>query len=133
MPLSVWQRGFVDLALLKDKQLHWLTQDRAQDLEPSWQGEGTLLFRADRVAEGAFEVYALQLAYPDTVSQLTQTVGGGFAPEAGRRGVWFATLGGHGYDIAWLPQGQAVDPSQLSFQHPPTRCQGAANIFCTAI
>ncbi len=119
--LSVWRRGFVDVALLEGKQLRWLTQDRAQDLEPSWRGEGTLLFRADRVAEGAFELYALKLAHPDTLLQLTQTVGGSFTPEAGRRGVWFAALGRQGYDVAWLPGVRVVRSSQLGFQRLPRK------------
>ena len=100
--LSVWRQGAVDLALLEGGVLRYLTRDRAQNLEPSWRGETELVFRADRDPRGVFELYALNL---DTLerSSLTRTVGGAFTPEAGEQGTWFASLGGRGYDLAWLP------------------------------
>ena len=98
--VSVWQRGRVDVAVLKNG-LRYLTQDRAQDLDPSWRGEATLLFRSDRVGE-SFELYALRVA-DKKLAQLSRTLGGAFMPEAGSGGTWFAALGGDGYNLAWLP------------------------------
>jgi hypothetical protein len=106
--LSVWRRGRVDLALLAGDTLRYLTQDRAQDLEPTWHGEDALLFRSDRDPRGVFELYSLELGTPDRLSRLTRTLGGALMPEAGARGVWFVRLGGRGYDLAWLPEAAPV-------------------------
>ena len=97
--LSVWQRGWVDLALLENGTLRYLTRDPAQDLEPSWKGEDTLLFRSDRTQ--VFELYSLNLSNK-RLARLSQTEGGAFTPEAGSGGTWFAALGGRGYNLAWL-------------------------------
>lgn len=101
--VSVWRRGFVDLALLEGGVLRYLTYDRAQDLEPSWRGETELLFRSDRDRQGVFELHASKPNAPER-SSLTRTVGGAFTPEAGEQGTWFAVLGSRGYDLAWLPE-----------------------------
>ncbi len=114
--LSVWRRGFVDLALLEGGVLRYLTRDQAQDLEPSWRGERELLFRSDRDQQGVFELQVLKLDAPEGLWSLTRTLGGAFAPEADERGTWFTTLGGRGYDLAWLPEGtplRALQPRKL--------------------
>lgn len=111
--MSIWRRGFVDLALFEAGKLRFITQDRAQDLEPNWQGEGALLFRSDRSPTGAFDLYRVALDTPDTLTRMTATVGGAFTPEAGRGGLWFSVLGGQGYDIAWLLEGAEVGSSTL--------------------
>ena len=98
--VSVWQRGWVDLALLEPGALRYLTHDPAQDLEPSWRGETALLFRSDRAGE-SFELYALTVA-DKQLAQLSRTLGGAFTPEAGMGGTWFAALGKDGYNLAWL-------------------------------
>ena len=53
--LSVWRGGFVDLAVLEAGRLRYLTQDAAQDLDPTWRGETALVFRSDRNANGGRE------------------------------------------------------------------------------
>lgn len=131
--LSVWQRGFVDLALLNGDALRYLTQDRAQDLEPSWRGEDALLFRSDRDPKGAFDLYRFTLAAPESLSQLSSTVGGALMPEAGARGVWFIALGGRGYDLAWLPDAAPVavyrtDPSVKASAAPPAPVPAAFTV-----
>lgn len=116
--LSVWRQGSVDLALLRGGRLRFLTRDRAQDLEPGWRGEDTLLFRSDRVDGAGFDLYALELRFPNTFSRLTQTVGGGFTPEAGRGGTWFTVLGGAGYEVAWLPDAKPVGSGVFARAQP---------------
>ena len=111
--LSVWRRGFVDLAFLEGDALRYLTRDRAQDLEPSWVGETDLVFRADRDRQGMFELYTLNLDTSERAS-LTRTVGGAFTPEAGEQGTWFASLGGRGYNLAWLPDRPPLAARQLT-------------------
>ena len=114
--LSVWQRGWVDLALLKGGTLRYLTRDPAQDLEPSWQGEDALLFRSDRTE--VFELYSLGLS-SGRLTRLSQSVGGAFTPEAGLGGTWFAALGGHGYNLAWLKDAPPVGVPHAETQATP--------------
>ena len=111
--LSVWRRGAVDLALLEGSALRYLTRDRVQNLEPSWRGETELVFRADPDQRGVFELYTLNLGTFER-SRLTRTVGGAFTPEAGVGGTWFASLGGHGYNLAWLPDRPPLAARQLT-------------------
>jgi len=119
--VSVWRRGWVDLALLQNGALRYLTRDPAQDLDPSWRGEDALLFRSDRSGE-TFELYALEPSDTEADTQikcLSQTVGGAFMPEAAPGGTWFARLGGGGYDLAWLPVGETLPTQALVKQKPP--------------
>ncbi len=115
--VSVWQRGWVDLALLQNGTLRYLTRDPAQDLEPSWKGEDTLLFRSDRTK--VFELYDLRLS-DKRLARLSQSVGGAFTPEAGSGGTWFASLGGHGYNLAWLADAPPLARTQASVTRRPT-------------
>lgn len=117
--LSIWRRGFVDLALLNRYGLQFLTQDSAQDLEPSWHGEGELLFRSDRESHGVFELFKVEVAAPIFLSRLTQTVGGAFSPEAGQDGIWFVALAGKGYNLAWLPETKSLVSSRPKRMQPP--------------
>ena len=84
--LSVWRSGFVDLAVLEEGTLRYLTQDAAQDLDPTWRGETALVFRSDRGVDGGevFELYNLELS-SQTLTRLTRTVGGAFGPASYRR------------------------------------------------
>ena len=115
--LSVWQQGWVDLALLKGGTLRYLTHDAAQDLEPSWKGEDTLLFRSDRTA--VFELYGL--TFDNHLEQLSRTLGGAFTPEAGRGGTWFVRLGGSGYNLAWLEDAPPVASSPTELRRSALR------------
>ena len=117
--VSIWQQGWVDIALFRDGALHYLTRDPAQDLDPSWRGEAALLFRSDRAGE-TFELYALKVA-DNQIEQLSQTVGGALMPEAGVGGTWFAHLGGDGYNLAWLTAGWPEETTTLTQQRPPRR------------
>ena len=115
--ISVWQRGWVDLALLENGTLRYLTRDPAQDLEPSWKGEGALLFRSDRTR--VFELYELRLSNR-RLARLSQSVGGAFTPEAGLGGTWFTALGGRGYNLAWLGDAPPPAQTQASVTRRPT-------------
>ena len=105
--LSVWRQGFADVALLEDTTLTFLTQDRAQDLEPTWADENTLLFSSDREGD-TFEVYSLDLDNPESVTQQTQTLGGAFQPAGVSGGFLYSSLSSEGYDLAF----QTSDPVQ---------------------
>ena len=106
--LSVWRRGFVDLAVLEGDEVTFLTQDAAQDLDPAWRGEGALVFRSDREPGGVFDLYELELS-GSRLRRLTRVPGGAFGPEAGADGVFFAALGAGGFDLARVTDG-ATDP-----------------------
>jgi hypothetical protein len=99
--LSLWRPGgYVDLGLLEGETFSWLTQDRAQNLEPAWQDDGRLVFRSD-YDEEAFDLYALHLD-SHTLRRLTRTVGGAFQPLAVAESLWYVELGARGYDLAEL-------------------------------
>ena len=106
--LSVWREGFVDLAVLENGRLRYLTQDAAQDLDPVWRGETVLEFRSDRGE--VYELYHLELS-SQTLTRLTQTVGGAFSPEVTQDGLLYTELGAKGYNLAFLD-----DPLDLSIK-----------------
>jgi len=116
--LSVWERGFVDLALVEEGRLRYLTRDAAQDLDPTWRGETHLVFRADREDGGVFDLYELSVD-GKAVARLTRTVGGAFQPEVAPSGLWYAALGGRGYDLAFLETLEPLAGRMLMRQAPP--------------
>ncbi|MDQ3396599.1 MAG: hypothetical protein M3511_02310, partial [Deinococcota bacterium] len=117
--LSVWRPGgYVDLGVLQEGSVRYLTQDAAQDLEPSWQGETRLVFRSDRDAGGAFDLYALDLK-THTLERLTRTVGGAFSPVVGEAGLWYAGLGAKGYDLYELGEGLGEEAELAPQALPP--------------
>ncbi len=103
--LSVWRGGFVDLAVLEAGRLRYLTQDAAQDLDPAWRGETALVFRSDRGTHRGevYELYNLELS-SQTLTRLTQTVGGAFDPEVAEAGLLYTQLGKQGYNLAFLSE-----------------------------
>lgn len=105
--LSIWRHGLVDLALLYNGEIMFLTQGAAQDLDPTWRGEKKLVFRSDR-SEGVFDLYELELESL-TLSRLTRTLGGAFEPAAFEGGIFYAQLGAKGYNIAVLDESQALE------------------------
>lgn len=119
--LSVWQAGAVRLALLEAGRLRFLTPPGPQALEPTWRGETGLLFRAES-REGVAELFELSLETGD-LTQRTRTVGGAFSPAVAAGGaapgVWYAALGGGGYDLAFL-DAQAALQEAGAFAQPAT-------------
>lgn len=99
--ISLWDQGHVDLALLKNGNLSFLTQDDFQDLYPVFQDEGILIFSSDR--SGTFELYRLSLQ-DGILETLTQSLGGAFQSTATASSVIYASLGASGYDLAVLEQ-----------------------------
>ncbi len=105
--LSLWRAGTTELALWERGDIVTLTRSAAQQLEPAWQGETTLLFRAD-FDEATFDLYALDVERRE-VRRLTRTVGGAFSPHDGAGRVWYSELYAGGFDIAHLQELQGED------------------------
>lgn len=99
--LSVWRAGFVDLAVLRGDRVDYLTSDRHQNLEPTWNTDDALVFRSDRDDEGPFDLYQIDLG-SGRLTRLTRTVGGAFNPTVAGEAIWYAELGAEGFDIARL-------------------------------
>jgi hypothetical protein len=83
--LTVWRPGgFLDVALLKDQKLHFITSDAAQDQFPGWTADGQLVFSSDR--SGTFQAYQTNpndSSEPGSslkLRQLSAAPGGVYAP-----------------------------------------------------
>jgi hypothetical protein len=75
--LTVWRPGgFLDVAVLKNQQLEFLTSDRAQDQFPRWVSETELVFSSDR--GGTTQLYQLTMGQSQ-VFQLTAASGGAYS------------------------------------------------------
>lgn len=99
MVLSLWQEGHVDIAILENQQLTFLTQDAFQDLHPVWQDETRLVFSSD--ITGIFELHRISLSQEGIGKEfLTQSLGGAFQSTATNDAVLYTTLGADGYDLA---------------------------------
>lgn len=109
---SYWQQGgYRDIAILdlRSGHVHYITHDRALDLEPRYSPDGAYLyFVSDR--SGVFNVYAHHLA-TDTTWQVSSVVNGSFAPAPSPAGDWLAMVGfvSEGYRIEAMP----LDPTRF--------------------
>ncbi len=109
--LSLYRPGGVQLALLGPDGPHDLTSDAASELDPAWQGDGTLWFSGD--ASGRFQLYRLTLP-PDGATSAAPSAAAPYGPPATAAlggaedavvtagGVLFRTLHGDGYVLARL-------------------------------
>jgi WD40-like Beta Propeller Repeat len=97
--LSVWQEGNVDVAILENQHLTFLTQDSFQDLHPVWQDEDKLLFSSDQT--GIFELYEFDIKTKSRFA-LTSSLGGAFQSTVDEQDIIYTTLGSEGYDLAFL-------------------------------
>ena len=106
--LSLWQAGQVDLAILENQTLTFLTRDSFQDLHPSWQGEDQIVFNSDQT--GIFELHRIKLRAQGREQEvLTQSLGGVFQVSSNGEAVIYTALGPEGYDLALLkPQASLV-------------------------
>ncbi len=101
--LSLWQMGQVDIAVLENQQLTFLTRDSFQDLHPNWQGEDRIVYSSDKT--GMFELHRVSLREEGRGQEvLTQTLGGAFQSSASEGAVIYTALGAEGYDFALLKQ-----------------------------
>jgi hypothetical protein len=108
--LSLWREGQTDIALLKDGQLSFLTDDAFQDLHPSWRSDDSILFSSNR--EGVFETYSLNLLPNAPVQpfiQLTKSPGASLQATSRGQDIFYLALGSNGYNLArTIKQGEAA-------------------------
>ncbi|MEY4529517.1 MAG: hypothetical protein RLZZ156_238 [Deinococcota bacterium] len=75
--LTVWRLGgFLDVAVLKNLQLEFLTSDRAQDQFPTWVSDSQLVFSSDR--NGIAQLYQIKIG-ESQVYPLTSATGGAYS------------------------------------------------------
>ncbi len=77
LALTVWRPGgFLDVAMLENQKLIFLTSDRAQDQFPTWLPSGQLLFTSDR--DGSFQAYRFT-PNSNQIERLSAATGGFYA------------------------------------------------------
>jgi hypothetical protein len=97
--LSLWQSGHVDVAVLENQELRFLTQDKFQDLQPTWHGESRIVFSSDQ--SGKFELYQITVREEQKEQAvLTQSLGGAFQIASNGDVIIYTALGAEGYDLA---------------------------------
>lgn len=121
--LSVWRPGgFLDIALLREGRLEFVTSDFFQDWWPAWTPEGQLLFASDR--RGSSQLYQAQ---GERLYQLTAEPGGVFNLSPSPQGIVFASYGGKGLEIKRLeklPEGLEVGALQPASPEAPAPGRG---------
>jgi WD40-like Beta Propeller Repeat len=74
--LTVWRPGgFLDIAILNNNQLEFVTSDRAQETSPFWGSDGALYWTSDRSGSNQLYVQNAQIT-----RQLTAVPGGVYSP-----------------------------------------------------
>ncbi len=89
-----------------------LTNDRADDRDPSWSREGKrIIFSSDKT--GIFNIYELNLE-TERVGQLTDVIGGAFEPSYSweGKGIAFSSYSAAGYDIKILEREETKDEKE---------------------
>lgn len=123
--LAVWRPGgFLDVALLREGALEFVTSDFFQDWWPAWTPEGQLLFASDR--RGSSQLYRVR---EGQLYQLTAEPGGVFSVSHSPQGVAFSSYGGLGLEVKRLerlPEGLEVGSLQASEPPAPALPQGEA-------
>jgi hypothetical protein len=75
--LTVWRPGgFLDVAVLKNQSLEFITSDRAQDQFPTWISETELVFSSDR--SGSAQLYKVKIG-ESQVYPITAALGGAYS------------------------------------------------------
>jgi hypothetical protein len=114
--LSLWREGQIDIALLENNQLTFLTHDEFQDIQPTWRSNNEIVFASNR--DGRYELYSLSLGPRGLVQPLSKlTTSPGAALQATSKGtnIFYVTLGANGYNLArTLEQGELAVFSQPS-------------------
>ncbi|WP_218022982.1 TolB family protein, partial [Calidithermus terrae] len=123
--LAVWRPGgFLDVALLREGALEFVTSDFFQDWWPAWTPEGQLLFASDR--RGSSQLYRVR---EGQLYQLTAEPGGVFGVSPSPQGVVFSSYGGNGLEVKRLerlPEGLEVGSLQASQPPAPALPRGEA-------
>lgn len=116
--LSLWQSGWTDLALLEGGVVSHLTRDRAQDLDPFWQDERTLIFSSDR--GDVFDIYAID-SDRSRLTRLTESLGGSFQAVSSKSRLLYVSLFSTGYDLVFrdLEEVELPEGYPIAFGQPP--------------
>jgi dipeptidyl aminopeptidase/acylaminoacyl peptidase len=108
LALSLWKRGgYQDIYLLPREggELQAVTQDKDEDLDPSFSPDGQyLLFSSDRGEHRVANLYAYKLDN-GSFYKVTNVLTGAFDPAVSPDGksIAFTGYGGDGYDIYLMP------------------------------
>jgi hypothetical protein len=126
MTLSLWRRGgYQDIYLLslEDGELEPVTQDKHQDLSPTWTPDGRfVLFSSDRGR--VYNLYAYE-PKSDVLYRVTNVLGGAFDPAVSPDGdkIVFVGYGGDGYDLHLMSlvpeEWTQVDLTREELKSPP--------------
>ncbi len=146
--LSVWHGGVIDLALLQGGRLRYLLpgrlevspsapapdpcagggqplgscyrRDGYQHVSPAWDGDYTLLFRADE--SGVWDLYKVSLP-EGRVTRLSASLGGVFGADSYDGQMFAAEMVSGGYAIVALPSlGEPVRPAKAGSTGHQTAC-----------
>jgi hypothetical protein len=89
--LTIWRPGgFLDVALLEDQKIRFVTSDAPQDQFPTWTADGQLVFSSDR--SGIFQAYRAnpnqtgEIVSSLRLNQLSAAPGGVYAPSVSPAG-----------------------------------------------
>lgn len=112
--------GRRDLYILDLETGAWtaLTQDDAQDIEPSVTPDGrSIVFASDR--SGIYDIYRIDVV-TGTITRLTRTLTGLFSPQVDDSGALLATVyNARGQDVALIPADQLLnEPAGTSYERP---------------
>lgn len=87
--------------------LHPLTWDQWEKMDPHWAADGTIYFAAE--PDGIFNIYRYNLE-TDKVTQITNVIGGATSPQVSPDGhLAFAYYTAHGWKINALPHDQFMN------------------------
>lgn len=125
LALSLWRRGgYQDIYLLdlSSSSLQPITQDKAEDLDPTFSPDGEyLLFSSDRGSYRVTNLYAYKLR-DGSFYRVTNLLTGAFDPAVSPDGssIVFTGYGSDGYDLHKMPfDPQAWKPVSISSETIP--------------
>ncbi len=96
--ISLWREGRTDIALLENNELLFLSDDDAQDLQPTWHGDDEVIFSSNR--DGKYELYSSSIEPNQPLNKLTTSLGAAVQATSTGRDIFYAMLGANGYNLA---------------------------------
>ncbi|MEO1229257.1 MAG: BamA/TamA family outer membrane protein [Myxococcota bacterium] len=118
--LSRFAGGRRDVVLADlDGALRFITQDRAQDVDPTWSPDGRwLVFSSDR--SGVYDLYAFDM-HTEELRRLTHRIGGAFQPSVSPDGdtLVFRGYTAAGFDVFAMPFRPLEAPAVDRAPEPP--------------